>query len=215
MENHLIVRKPIDIQNYQATLDKIEEMFNSDYINDELWVVQHPITYTQGIGLPSNIEETSNGYPVINVNRRGGISHHAPGQLACYVNVDMRRLKTGPNELNELFEKITIDVLAQYGLKCEGSVNKDLAGGYIEDRKIMLIGLEWREMKTSFGFAINVSNDLSLFDSIDTCGMGKVMTSVEKELGYDVDINEIADKVIESFVSHLNYTSHEIVPSLT
>ena len=50
------------------------------------------------------------------------------------------------------------------------------------------------------GFALNIDNDLSDFNSIIPCGLaGSEVTSLESELKIDIDKKEIKDKLISSF----------------
>jgi len=213
MIRHLIVRQPIELQDYQATLAKVDEMMNSDYKNDELWLVQHPIVYTKGFATPEAITKTRNGCDLIPVNRRGGISHHAPGQLACYVNVDLKRLGIGPKMLIEMLEDITFDVLKEYGIK--GERFDGIPGAYVDGKKIMLMGLNFTEKRTTFGFAINVSNDLSLFDCINLCGYKELqVTNMQLAAGKTVTIRDVANKITKAFIAKLGYKTHKILNTL-
>jgi lipoyl(octanoyl) transferase len=50
------------------------------------------------------------------------------------------------------------------------------------------------------GFAFNVNTDLSYFNNIIPCGIqNKQVTSLEKELGRMVEMNEVKEKVKRNF----------------
>lgn len=212
MLNKLIVRQPVGLQDYQTTLDRVEYMFNNNYPNDELWVLQHPTVYTAG--LATKCKCAHDGTELIKVNRRGSTSLHSPGQLACYVNIDMRRRGIGPTQIIEWVEDVTIDILNQYGI--QGSRYEGIPGIFVNNKKIMNIGLEIREKKTSFGFALNVSNDLSLFNNIDLCGYKELrVTNMKNEYGNTIPVRDVANKIIKSFVDKFNYQTFEILTSLS
>lgn len=81
---------------------------------DEVWLVQHPPIFTQGLAgkaehllLPGNI-------PVVQVDRGGQVTYHGPGQLVVYLMLDVRRLGFGARELVSRIERTLIALLASY-----------------------------------------------------------------------------------------------------
>jgi lipoyl(octanoyl) transferase len=68
------------------------------------------------------------------------------------------------------------------------------------------------------GFAFNVNADLSYFTHIVPCGIAtKGVTSLQKELGLSVNINEVKERVLknlqELFLFIPEYVSRETLPS--
>ncbi len=116
------------------------------------------------------------------VRRGGGTTAHNPGQLVIYPIVDLRQLDLGINEFIRELEQIGIDSLAAAGVEA-GRV-KGLPGLWIGGEKIASIGVKVSMGITYHGMAINVCNDLAIFDNIVPCGIDNVvMTSVQKQGG--------------------------------
>ncbi|MFA6922124.1 MAG: lipoyl(octanoyl) transferase LipB, partial [Gallionella sp.] len=109
---------------------------------DEIWLVQHPPTYTQGLaGLPEHLLFPSD-IPVVKIDRGGQITYHGPGQIVAYLLLDLRRWKINVRELVTLMEQAVVDLLGEYGVAAKGRV--DAPGVYVSDAKIASLGLKIR-----------------------------------------------------------------------
>ena len=88
---------------------------------DEIWLLQHPPVYTQGIAGRSEHLLHNNGILVIRTDRGGQITYHGPGQVVAYLMLDLRRLKLGVRELVRKMEGAVVDLLQDYGIRASGS----------------------------------------------------------------------------------------------
>ena len=58
---------------------------------DEIWLLQHPPVYTQGLsGKPEHVLDPGE-VPIIQIDRGGQVTYHGPGQWVAYVRYDLRR----------------------------------------------------------------------------------------------------------------------------
>ncbi|MFI4910406.1 MAG: lipoyl(octanoyl) transferase LipB [Sedimentisphaeraceae bacterium JB056] len=128
----------------------------------------------------SEEEIKDSGIDLFAIRRGGGTTAHNPGQLVIYPIVNLRTMDIGINEFIRELEQIGIDALAAVGVESERK--KGLPGLWIGEEKIASIGVKVSMGITYHGMAINVCNDLSIFNNIVPCGIDNViMTSVEKQ----------------------------------
>lgn len=172
---------------------------------------EHPHVITIGKnGLYSNLlfsEKTLQDKQVelYHVNRGGDITYHGPGQLVGYPIFDLDSFHIGLKEYIYRIEEAIIRLLAGYdisGKRLPGAtgvwMDTDNAG---KTRKICAIGVKSSRYITMHGFALNISTDLSFFGLINPCGfIDKGVTSMEKELGYRPDMENLKAKLHTCFV---------------
>lgn len=149
--------------------------------SDEIWLLQHPPIFTQGIaGKPEHLL-CSHGIDVVKTDRGGQITYHGPGQIIAYLLLDIRRLKLGARELVRNLESAVIDLLHDYRVK---AVNRTEAPGvYVNGAKIAALGLKIRKNYCYHGIALNVDMDLTPFSYINPCGYQGLQVTQTKDLG--------------------------------
>ena len=175
-----------------------------DEIPDTLLLLEHPPVFTVGRAArdASNLGAgeaylRSLGAEVFWSDRGGDATFHGPGQLVGYPILRLRDRDTH-GYLRRL-EGIIIGALGDYGL--EGWHHPDYTGVWVGERKISAIGVKFSSgWITSHGFALNVSTDLSWFDRITPCGIREYgVTSLVRELGREVPMADVEQKVVERF----------------
>ena len=128
------------------------------------------------------------GVEIFQTRRGGGTTAHNPGQLVVYPIINLKKHLLGVSDFVHLLEKIGIEFLAELGVNC--CTKKGFPGLWCENRKIASIGVQIKKWITCHGMAININNDLSIFDLIVPCGLENVkMTSVQIELGRKINID--------------------------
>ena len=106
---------------------------------------------------------------IIDIKRGGQATLHSPGQLVIYPIMDLLQWKIRPRDFLVLLEKITQDTLKQYNILAEKQENS--AGLFTGKGKIAFFGIHISRGVSQHGLAINVQNDLKLFDLIRSCGV--------------------------------------------
>jgi lipoyl(octanoyl) transferase len=180
---------------------------------DSLLLLEHPHTYTLGSSgkmehlLFDEAERAKRGISVHHVDRGGDITYHGPGQLVGYPIVQLPRsnngLRTDVIGYVRNLEAMLIQAIAPF------SISGERLSGYTgvwvnvdgELQKIAAIGVKVTTKSVTFhGFALNVNTDLDYFRGIIPCGIpDKPVTSMEKILGYTVDMTDVSDAIIASF----------------
>lgn len=171
---------------------------------------EHPPVYT--LGKSGKIEHVlidaearaEKGVEFFHTNRGGDITFHGPGQLVGYPILDLERFFTDIGRYLRLLEEVIIRTMADHGLKGERSPGE--TGVWLEpdkkgrERKICAMGVRCSRWVTMHGFAFNVNTDLSHFDAIIPCGIrDKQVTSLSRELGREVPMSEVKEKVMGHF----------------
>jgi lipoate-protein ligase B len=176
---------------------------------DVLLLVEHPPVITLGRSskdahLLANPDQLRNrGVDVFEVERGGDVTFHGPGQLVGYPIVDLKRHKQDLHWYLRQVEEILVRALHDFGIAGE-RVSK-YTGVWTNGRKIASIGVHARDWVTWHGLALNVSTELSYFDLIVPCGIPDVaMTSIQREIGRDVTIEEVSRAVARSAAEVLN-----------
>ncbi|WP_276486149.1 lipoyl(octanoyl) transferase LipB [Paraflavitalea pollutisoli] len=175
-----------------------------------LLFVEHPPVYTLGKSgdiahvLISEEERVARNIEYFAINRGGDITFHGPQQLVGYPILDLERFYTDIGRYLRNLEEVFIRTMADYGLKGERSPGE--TGVWLDttlpgrERKICAMGIRCSRWITMHGFAFNVNTDLSFFDHIIPCGIqNKQVTSLQKELGYTLDMEEVKAKVKHHF----------------
>ena len=176
---------------------------------------EHPAVYTLGKSgsmknvLLSEKEMEEKEIEFFKTNRGGDITFHGLQQVVGYPILDLENFYTDIGRYLRELEEVIIKTIAEYDLTGERS--KGETGVWIEpgiagrERKICAMGIRCSRWITMHGFALNVNTDLSYFKNIIPCGIqNKQVTSIEKEVGKKVSLEEIKEKLKKNFSAVFN-----------
>lgn len=185
----------------------------AEYIN-YIILCEHPPVYTLGRSgkadnmLLSEEQLSSVGATLYHIDRGGDITFHGPGQLVCYPILNLEEYALGLKEYVHLLEEAVIRVCAAYGIaagRVEKATGVWLDGDTPRARKICAIGVRSSHYVTMHGLALNVNTDLRYFSYIHPCGfIDKGVTSLQKELGQEVSMQEVKDKLCKELQALLD-----------
>lgn len=197
----------IEIQNwglidYQIGWDRQKELVKDIQKNRNrsvLVLCQHPSVITIGkTGSDKNIVchrglLESVGIDVVNTDRGGDVTLHNPGQLVGYPIFNLMDYKQDLHWFLREVEYAIIQLLSKYGINAHRM--EKLTGVWVDEkRKICAMGMHCSRWVTSHGFALNVKNDINEFNYIIPCGItDKKVTSMQAELGTNIDFNKVED----------------------
>jgi lipoyl(octanoyl) transferase len=186
-------REALDLQHRVAA----EVM---DGAPDTVLLLEHPPTVTLGrraeadeVHLPDGAE-----VDVVEVDRGGKSTYHAPGQLVCYPILDLTRHGQDVRRYCRDLEEALIRTLGAFEL--EATRIDGLTGVWLTPppRKIASIGIHLSKWVSTHGYALNVDLDPAPFTQwITACGLdGYVFTTMAKELGRPIAIDEVRPAAI-------------------
>jgi lipoyl(octanoyl) transferase len=192
-------------------------------IPDALLLCEHPHVITLGrsgkinhLRAPDEMLRQM-GVSFFETNRGGDITYHGPGQLVGYPILNLAEIRRDVGWYVRSLEEAMIHATSEFGIASRRVAGRtgvwvDVAGAAREEaeevkevqeaqeikdeEKLAAIGVHISRWVTSHGFAYNASTDLRYFDLIVPCGiLGKRATSLEKLLGRNVGLNEIAPRI--------------------
>jgi lipoyl(octanoyl) transferase len=175
-----------------------------------LLFVEHPPVYTLGKSgkmdhvLINEEQRNERGIQFFHTNRGGDITFHGPAQIVGYPIFDLEKFYTDIGRYLRDLEEVIILTLSEYGIMAGRSAGE--TGVWIDalhkgkERKICAMGVRCSRWITMHGFALNVNTDLHYFDHIIPCGIqNKKVTSLKEELGKEIDMEEVKQKLKKNF----------------
>jgi len=207
---------------------RLVELRKDGRIGDVLLLLEHPPVITLGRNaktaniLASAAQLTERDVEIFECDRGGDVTFHGPGQLVGYPIFDLRpmpssdgqRKTLGAIEFVRRLEEVLIRTCADFGVPTKRvpgltgvwtdpsdlssrAKPRDLA---LPEAKIAALGIHISRAVSSHGFALNVNTDLDYFNLIIPCGItSKPVTSMAKELGKQIPLQDVAHAVSRNF----------------
>lgn len=169
-----------------------------------LLFAEHPHVYTMGKSFKNeHILSYQKKIDICKVDRGGSITYHGPGQLLVYPILDLDHFFNDISKYLRSLEEVVIQSLSYYGLiahRSYGETGVWLDVNLPQARKICAIGIRISHWVTMHGFALNINNDIKYFQDIIPCGIkNKKITSLAKEIGHEISINEVKNIIKKNF----------------
>ena len=187
---------------------------------DELWVCEHPPTFTQGLAGKAEHLLMPGDIPVVATNRGGQVTYHGPGQVVAYPLLDLGRRGYFVKEYVYRLEEAVLRSLRDWGVT--GHRVRTAPGIYVQLNdpfgharlspsagetpdcsalgKIAALGIKVSRHRSYHGLALNVAMDLEPFLRINPCGYAGLRTIDLSTIGVAASWQEAAERL----VSHLS-----------
>ncbi|MGC1440653.1 MAG: lipoyl(octanoyl) transferase LipB [Burkholderiaceae bacterium] len=206
MSHDITVRqfRPAD---YVITLREMQTFTaqRDDSTPDEIWLVEHPPVFTQGLAGKDEHVLDPGEIPVIKTERGGQVTYHGPGQVVAYLLLDIKRRHLGIRDLVCRIEQAVINHLSSQAVPAQRKAGAP--GVYIAPpnvlagSKIASLGLKVSRGRTFHGVALNVAMNLDAFDRINPCGMAGLKVTDLQTLVGPVNVAEQASRLGNSLVT--------------
>ena len=197
------------LQDYLITWEEMKsftENRDSDTL-DELWTLEHNSVFTQGLSGKSKHLLKKTQIPIIQSDRGGQITYHAPGQLIIYCLIDIQRLGIGIKKMVSMIEQSLIELLSSYDITAH--TLKGAPGVYVNDFKIAALGLKVKHGRTYHGLSLNIDMDLSPYTLINPCGYSDLKVTQMRNLTNNIlNIFDIQHELSEHLIDSVEKTQN-------
>ena len=200
------IKKSIKPVNYLDAIKFLEDRvyeINNNQANELIWILEHPSTFTAG---PSSNKRDilDKSIDIIKTSRGGKITWHGPGQLICYLVINLNNRKRDIRKFVNIIENSIIHSLKSFGIN-SFSDRKNIgiwAKLNNNDKKVGAIGIKVKRWIAYHGFSINVNNDISNYQKIVPCGIKDKGIATLKEIN-NRNYNKLSDVIIKNLVTNL------------
>ena len=169
------IKKSIKPVNYKSAINMLEKRVQNLALNNGrelIWFLEHKSIFTAGTNYKEN-EIIEKNIEIFKTNRGGKITWHGPGQIICYMVINLNKRKKDIRKFISVIEKSIIDTLRELDIKSFN--DRKNIGIWINHKnkikKIAAIGIRVKKWIAFHGFSINYSNSLEEYKKIIPCGI--------------------------------------------
>ena len=197
--------KPVNYLDAISFLEKRVEKIIKRQEKELIWILEHPSIFTAGTSYNEK-DIIDKEIDIIKTSRGGKITWHGPGQLICYLVIDLNNRKKDIRKFVHIIEKSIIESLEEIGVSSQ-SDRKNI-GIWVksnkEEKKIAAIGIKVKKWIAYHGFSLNIDNDLSNYKKIIPCGIrDKGVTSL-KELNI-YKFSNLSEIILKKLIFNLKF----------
>ena len=164
--------KPVNYLKAIKFLEKRLDQISKNKAKELIWILEHPSTYTSGNVLDKK-DILDNSIKIIKTSRGGKITWHGPGQIVCYLVINLNNIKKNIRNFLNIIESSIINTLKEFGIN--SYADRKNIGIWVNtksgEKKIAAIGIKIKKWITFHGFSININNDLNYYKKIIPCGI--------------------------------------------
>ena len=200
------IKRSIKPVNYLDAIKFLEDRvveINNNQANELIWILEHPSTFTAG---PSSNKRDilDKSIKIIKTSRGGKITWHGPGQLICYLVINLNNRKKDIRKFVNIIENSIIYSLRSFGI--DSFSDRKNIGIWSKlnnkDKKVGAIGIKVKRWIAYHGFSINVNNDISKYQKIVPCGIKDKGITTLKKIN-NRNYNKLSDIIIKNLVTNL------------
>ncbi len=169
-----------------------------------IWGLEHPLVYTSGLKTDAS-HILSPSIPVVPARRGGSVTLHNPGQLVIYFAFPLSAVQGGLERFVRVLESTLAEVLLDAGVDC--NLNLGASGIFTPRGKVAFVGLGLKRGFIYHGVSVNLSNNLSAFASIQSCGLTLPMTRVADLVGSAPSAEKFFEAFSEKFAQKMRKVS--------
>jgi lipoyl(octanoyl) transferase len=202
----LIIRD-LGLCDYETTYQAMKDftLGRDEQTPDEIWLLEHPPVFTQGLTSKEKDLLNTGDIPVVAIDRGGQVTYHGPGQVIAYVLIDLPRRNLGVKNLVSRLEQTIIDLIAHYGVSAQRRENAP--GVYVNGAKIASLGLRVKKGRSYHGLSLNVAMELEPFARIVPCGLQGIEMTQLCNFVPDISIQSVKQQLITHLLRQLGYNS--------
>ncbi len=200
------IKKSIKPVNYLDALKFLERRvaeINKNEANELIWLLEHPSTFTAGTSFnKSDILDKS--IDIIKTSRGGKITWHGPGQLICYLAINLNNRNKDIRKFLNIIENSIILSLKSFGIQSYSDRKNIGIWTKInnKEKKVAAIGIKVKKWITYHGFSININNDISNYKKIIPCGIKNKDVTTLKEIN-NQNYNGLSVEIIKNLITNL------------
>ena len=200
------IKRSIKPVNYLDAIKFLEDRvikINNNQANELIWILEHPSTFTAG---PSSNKRDilDKSIDIIKTSRGGKITWHGPGQLICYLVINLNNRKRDIRKFVNIIENSIIHSLKSFGINSVSDRKNVGIWSKLNnrDKKVGAIGIKVKRWIAYHGFSININNDISNYQKIVPCGIKDKGIATLKEIN-NRNYNKLSDVIIKNLVTNL------------
>ena len=202
------IKKSIKAVNYKVAINLLEKRVKDLVLNNGrelIWFLEHRAIFTAGTSYKEK-EIIEKKIKIFKTNRGGKITWHGPGQIICYLVIDLNKRKKDIRKFISAIEDCIIHTLKEVNIKSFND-RKNIGIWTNHDnkiKKIAAIGIRVKKWIAFHGFSINYSNSLEEYKKIIPCGIkDKGVVNINKIK--KVSKAEFIRKLEKNLLNYLDY----------